>query len=224
MVSVNTTQSIVLLNFDDKVPGNMYLDIVCRTQGKDLYDFMFREGSNVAVSIFGNIAIEAAILTYVEIRAAAINLRRDHLWNSFFVFRDGSTDALLELLNLCIIVPFDKIIGDNEEVNQILTLCNDSTFFNPTRFCTSMCNDPAFLRTWESIGTENNSRQYLYYIPNDDYYLLVSTNVNGVQFQLELIDRTSSAGNEKRTNLVLQKVVNFILFFIWSETSNGINQ
>jgi hypothetical protein len=216
-ISVGITQSICFLKFDNKIEGNMRIDILCRTQGKDLYEFMFRDGSNIAVSIFGNIAIEAAGLAYIEIRTASINLRRDSLWNSFLTFQVGSEGLLGEMLQLCDVKPFDSLLGNGAESNRLLALFNDPALIDPIRFCDSLAKDPAFSLSWQSDDTAN---QQLFYIHNDGYYLMVSTFVNGKQFHLELITGANKYVYNSGINRVVQKVVNFMIYFVWSETGD----
>ena len=52
--------AIAFLTCDESDNKKMQLVILCRTQGKDIYDYMFREGSNTALSVLDNIGCEAA--------------------------------------------------------------------------------------------------------------------------------------------------------------------
>lgn len=62
--------------------SKMQVVILCRTQGLNLGDFMFREDSNVAIHILDNIAYECGRLLYKELRHAGQCLLRDSLWKS----------------------------------------------------------------------------------------------------------------------------------------------
>jgi hypothetical protein len=61
----------------------MKLIILCRTQGLNLADFMFRERSNIAIHILDNIAIEASGLALKELHFVSECMLKDSLWKSF---------------------------------------------------------------------------------------------------------------------------------------------
>ena len=214
VISVNGTQSICFLKFDEKKLGNMCLYILCRTQGKDLYDYMFRDGSNVAVSLFGNIAIEAAGIAYAELQVAAFNLHRDNVWKSLIAPSNESTDRVLELLKICTVTPMSEIFAD---VDQVVSLQNNPSLFDPSRLLDYIANDSAYSLTWQTAGSDGVTRQHLYYLHNDDIYLMVSTFV-GVQCHFELVDKTTKDDTEQRMHRVVGKIMNSLLYFLWSET------
>ena len=219
VISVHGTQSMCFLKFDEKKLGNMCLYILCRTQGRDLYEFMFRDGSNVAVSLFSNIAIEAAGIAYTELRIAAFNLHRDSVWNSLVTSSGGSADRVLELLQVCNVTRLNDIFPD---VDQLVSLQNDPALFDPNRLLDYITKDPTYSLSWQNTELDGITHQRLYYLCNDDIYLMVSTCLHGVQSHFELIERPTKddTGTDQRMKKVVGKIINSLLYFLWNETSN----
>ena len=193
----------------------MCLYILCRSQGRDLYEFMFRNGSYVAVSLFSNIAIEAAGIAYSELRIAAFNLHRDSVWNSLVTSSNRSADRVLEFLQICVVTPLNERFVD---IDQLVSLKNDPALFDPSRLLSYISKDPTYSLTWQTAGSDGVSHQHLYYLHNDDIFLMVSTFVQGVQCRLELIERATSDDTDQRINRVVGKIMNSLIYFIWSET------
>jgi hypothetical protein len=226
IVSVGVTQSLCFLTCDDSSPGSMTLYILCRTHGKNLYDFMFRQGSNVAVSILGNIAVEAAGLAYIEIRSAATNLQRDSLWRLFLPVRNRamsliSNNQLVEMMEMCSVKPFISFLDNAVEAKRLIELCNDSSLINPTRLCYCLANDPAFSLAWESRDSDDTSSQFLFYLGSDDVYLLVTTSTSEARFHIDMIEREKSLVKDKQSSRVIHMIANFLIFFLWSETAKA---
>jgi hypothetical protein len=193
----------------------MCLYILCRTQGRDLYEFTFRDGCNVAVSLFSNIAVDAAGAALTELRLAAFNLRRDKLWKSLLSLSNGSTDRVLELLQVCKVTYLNDVFLD---FDRLASIQNDPALFDPMRLIDYMTKDPAFSLSWQTAGSDGITNQHLYYMKNDDIYLMVSTFLNREQCRFELIERPTKDNTDQRLNRVVEKIVNSILYFIWSES------
>lgn len=193
----------------------MCLFILCRTQGRDLYDFTFRDGCNVAVSLFSSIAIDAASIAFTELRLAAFNLRRDKLWKSLLTASDGTADRVNELLQVCTVTHLNEIFVD---FDRLVSLRNDSALFDPMRLLDYMTKDPAFSLTWQTTGSDGISHQHLYYINNDDIYVMISTFLNGEQCRFELIERPTKEDTDQRLIRVTGTIMNSILYFVWNET------
>jgi hypothetical protein len=179
---------------------------------------MFREGCNVAITLFSNIAIEAAGIAYTELRFAAFNLRRDRAWKSLLTLSSGSTDRVLELLQVCTVTSLNEKF---EAFNRFVSFQNDPGLFDPTSLFDYMSKDPAFSLTWQSVGSDGISHQHLYYVHSDDIFLMVSTFFNGVLCHFELIERAINDDSDQRMTRVVGKIINSLLFFLWSETVSG---
>lgn len=148
-IVVGVMQSICFLSCDDRIQGEMRLDILCRTQGKDLYIFMFRHGSNIAISILDNIAVAAAGLAHKELHDAAASLHKEKLWDRFSSTINSSHEApspaqVTELLNLCSVKPILNFI-DNGADSQRFSIFYDGAVIDPTRCCACMKRDSLFL-------------------------------------------------------------------------------
>jgi hypothetical protein len=168
--------------------------------------------------LFSNIAIEAAGIAYSELRIAAFNLHRDSIWNSLVTSSSGSSDSVLELLQICTVTPLNEMFVD---FDRLVSLKNDPALFDPSRLLDYITKDPTYSLTWQNNGSDGVSQQHLYYLHNDDIYLMVSTFVHGVQCRFELIERATKNDPNPRMNRIVGKIINSLLYFIWSETCNG---
>ena len=220
IVRMKSTQSICFLKFDETTLGNMCLYILCRTQGRDLFEYMFRDGSNVAVSLFRSIAIEAAGILYAELRSAAFNLRRDKVWKSLLTPSSGMTDRVLELLQICKVTPLHEKFSD---FHRFVSLQNNTRLFDPMTLFDYLSKDPAFLLTWQTVGSDGITHQHLYYVHTNDVYIMLSTTSKGLQCHFDLIERVTNDDTDQRLHRTVGMIINSLLYFLWSETGIGSN-
>jgi hypothetical protein len=226
IISVGVSQSICFLNVEEAFPEKMALIILCRTQGMNIHDFMFRQGSNTAISILCNIAIEAAGLAFVEIRSAAFNLRREYVWTSFLPAKNSSRPSMpsvqvAELLELCSVTPLVSLLDDCTESNLLLEVLTDPSLLNPTRMCNCLSKDPAFSLAWEFLDASGMEKQYLFYLRTKELFLMIYTVTSGAatSLRLDLIEKQKSRSIDTRNSGILQIIANFVFHYVWSETA-----
>lgn len=221
-IVVGVTLSMCFLSSDDQNPGKMKLDILCRTQGKDLHEFMFRQGSNIAISILGNIATKAAGLAYKELRFAAVSLQKEKLWalvsSTIHTSHDVPSPAhVTELLNLCSVKPISNLLDNSADSQRFATIYSDAALVDPTSFCACMTRDPAFFHVRDLFQTNGPSSQHLFYLGRENLFLLVKVNMGGAGMQIYLVEQEERPVSEKGTTIAIQKLANFLLHFLWSE-------
>lgn len=178
---------------------------------------MFREGSNVAISILDNVAVEAAGLAYHELRIAAMSLQKERLWYlcSSNAVHPPSQAEISELLRLCSIKPMSEII-ENSDSQRLAMVYNGS--IDLQRCCACMSRDPVFQPAWELVNDGNGrSMQHLFYFSSEDLFLLAKESRHGIGLEIDLIERESNPALNQRAAAAAQKLTNFLLHFIWTE-------
>lgn len=221
-IVVGVTQSICFLSCNDLIPKEMRLDILCRTQGKDLNEFTFRQGSNIAISILGNIAIEAAGLAYKELHDAAASLHKEKLWALLSSTISSSNETpssahVTELLDLCSVNHISNFLDNSADTLRFVSIFNNAALIDFTRCCTSMKRDHTFLPSWELAETEGLS-SHLFYLASEDLFLLVKGNKNRTGLLIYLVEQEETPAIDNRATGAIQKLANFLLHFLWSET------
>lgn len=183
---------------------------------------MFREGSNVAISILDNIAVEAAGLAYKALRFAAKCLQRERLWNlcsSSAPRQAPSMAEITELLRLCSIKSISETIDNSGDAQRLAMLFKNSSLIDLQRVCACMKRDPVFLvlPSWEKVSDDGRSMQHLFYFCSDDLFLLVKGSRHDTGLEIDLIERESDSFSSQRATTATQKLTNFLLHFMWSE-------
>jgi hypothetical protein len=197
----------------------MQLVILCRTQGRNLSDFMFRENSNVAIHILDNIALEAASLAYKELKFVSEKLLKYALWKSFSskaAFKHARTaeEGIHEMLKLTYVRPLLQSLGNNLTggLPGIATHLGPDSGIDWTACCASMKQDPSFLPNWSlgSVGFVTN----LFFVEPEDIFLLLKVDPNGGLLGVDLVEKDESMALERR-QITIQRFLNFLLHFIW---------
>ena len=175
--------------------GKMKLVILTRTQGLDLADFMFREGSNVAIHILDNIAIEGSRLALKELHFVAECLLKDTLWKSFSSSSRFLTSALKptsskmpqqqslkELLRLVPTQPFLQLpMSGSSKIDRIPDevsfLFGKESGIDWLSCCSSMKQNKFFSphTSTENKGSINN----LFYVRRYDIFLMIVVKRDG---------------------------------------------
>lgn len=195
----------------------MQLVILCRTQGRNLSDFMFREGCNVAMRILDNIVLEASSIAFTELRLGAKMLLKDSLWQLFSSKLNPSTDAqgnVREMLKLTNVRPLHHMLGINLNGNgiDISTLLETETGIDWISCCEDMQHDPSFAPNLcvDHDGIVTN----LFFLEPEDVFLLIGIDAKGTLVKAGLVEKDESVTLERR-QMTIQKFSNFLLHFIW---------
>ena len=205
----------------------MKLVILSRTQRLDLADFMFREGSNVAIHILDNIAIEGSRLALKELHFVAECLLKDSLWKSFSSRRSPNTTSqstlnkmpqqhnLYELLQLVPSHPFLQLPMSGSFRND--RIHSDASFLfgkesgmNWLSCCSSMKQNKFFSphSSTEEKGFINN----LFYMERYDVFLMIVVKRDSSLLRIDVIEKKRVPD---KYHLIFDSVVSFILHFVW---------
>ncbi len=210
-----------------KETKKLKLVILTRTQGLDLAGFMFREGSNVAIHVLDNIAVEGSRLALKELHFVAECLLKDTLWKSFSSNRSLTNTSqpksiknsqhhnLYELLRLVPVHPFlqlpmssnSKIDGIPPEVTFIFGKESGIDWFS---CCSSMKQNKFFSphSSTESKGSVNN----LFYIRRFDVFLMIVVKRDASLLSIDVIEKKRAPD---KYHLIFDSVVSFVLQHVW---------
>lgn len=215
-IIVRGTHSVCFLVCGGNSPGKMKLVILCRTQGNDIYEFMFRDGSNLAIALVDQIATNAAGFAYEELSAAATDLRRSFLWNkiSSTHHKEPSKAEFNELMQLCTVKPITHNALKDQIGAHRFAMMLDEELVSWKRCCELMANDDAFSPSWPLPSDSVHNECNLFYLSSEDAFLLVRIRKDSGKVEVDLVDRDEM---EERSRRVVQKFINFVLYFIWSD-------
>ena len=210
-VIVQGTRSTCVLTMDASSPERMHLVVLCRSADKDLHEFMFRDGSNVAISIVDNIAVECAQLAFEELHQAARLLDRDRLWDlvsSSKSTNPPSSQQLDDLLRLCTVKPASEYLASDSQ--QFDLVCNSDTA-KRSRFFSSLASEQAFSPSWR-LGQDKR----IAYCRSEDVFLLVDVKPSDRGMRIDIVLRDNALPRNKAV-FALQKLLNCVLFSLWQE-------
>lgn len=208
--------------------SKMKLVILTRTQGLDLADFMFRDGSSVAIHVLDNIAIEGSRLALKELHFAAECLLKDTLWKSFssssrFLTttlkptssKMSQQQSLKELLRLVPAHPFLQLpMSASSKIDRIPAevsfLFGTESGIDWLSCCHSMKQNKFFSphASTENKGSVNN----LFYVRKYDIFLMIVVKRDGSLLSIDVIEKKRTPD---KYNLIFESVVNFVLHYVW---------
>ena len=205
----------------------MKLVLLCRTQGLNLADFMFRERSNIAIHILDNIAIEASGLALKELHFASECLLKDSLWNSFssrlsdpnpvksVPNRIPQYQSLDDLLRLVPARPFLQLpINGSAKKDKIppevAFLFGKESGINWLSCCSSMKQNKFFSpnSSTEEKGFINN----LFYIERYDVFLMLVVKRDSSLLRADVIEKKCSP---EKYQSIFDSVISFIFHYVW---------
>lgn len=217
-ISVRGCHSVCFLTPHESDLTKMQLVILCRTQGRNLSDYMFREGSNVAIHIIDNIVLEASSLAFKELRRVAKKLQKVSLWNFFsskrsMRKRSDVQENLAEMLALTNVRPMQQMIG-NLLIGRLecLTLFESDMNIDWKDCCLAMQSDDFFTPNWSL--THDESISHLFYLEPDDIFLFIGIDGRGSLLKAGLVEKDMLVTLERRQRAI-QRFSNFLLHFIW---------
>jgi len=201
---------------DKTDPTKMQLLLICRTQGRFLHEYLFRTGSNSAMTLLNNLAMEAAGLAYEKLRCSAKDLRLNDLWTQFSTYRKRGDDkpTLEDIEELMILVPPRPLLSKlkiNDKQKVMTVLGSGIQWFS---CCDSMMKEPAFSPT-QVFRNAHKGMLYVYYIRDKDVFLLLRLNLQGDLAALDLLSRDDRATIEEKAPLMIQRLTNYLLHYLW---------
>jgi hypothetical protein len=222
-VIVRGTHSICFLTYEKTVRESMKLVILCRTQGRNLHEFMFREGSNTAISIVDNIAVEAAGLAFEELHSAASSLHRDTVWKTVSHFNpaaknltESMQEDIDELLKLTSVSPIWHFIKNKTDSERLALVLDDELGINWVQCFDAMAKDPLFSPAWVLSNDNDQRTRRLFYVGTEDVLVLGILSPSGSTPEIYLVEREENSLVGPRSTFVIQKLTNFLLHCLWS--------
>lgn len=139
---------------------SLFLYILCRNNGVCVWDFMFRRGSTVALSVADVISIEAAGLALEALQQASKTLRRDTLWKK-------------------------GISMTTNEIHELMSYCSTTLMSVPCEF---EWNDLDWsVLPWQSVSLENDAYfvdlENVFLYVREDQLVIVEKELSGVHQQ-----------------------------------------
>lgn len=218
-VVVSFTRSICFITSNKEMPGKLDLSILCRTKGKNLRGFMFREGSNVATTVLDNIVINAAGLAYHELRKAALSLQCNILWKLVVASNPSeppSSEQIKDLLRLSSILPILSFIQSKDERQRFVMICQSIALVDIQSFFSAIGQDPSFQPSW--TVPDGGKQVVICFMNSEDIFLLFTHNINESNLQIDIVQRNSNLTETNKPAMAVQKLANYILHFIWTES------
>ena len=196
----------------------MGIVILCRTQGRNLSDFMFREGSNIAIHILDHIVLEAAGLVYKELASVAEKLHKETIWKSLSTRSSRlrkSQEYLQEMLQLCSVRSIMQTLGTNvrDGAPHILsTLLGPDSGIDWKACCLCMKKERSFGPTWSLAGVPHDT--HIFFMEVSNTFLFLELGSDGSLQRADIIEKDENTHNSAR-QLTIQIFSNFILHFLW---------
>ena len=197
--------------------ARMRLIILCRTQGRNLSDYMFREGSNVAIHIIDNIVLECAGLVYGELSHIAEKLYRNAMWKNLSSrsFRPRKTfEYANEMMELCSVQPILQATGGNfRDGNETImeSLLGSQSAIDWKMCCQCMRKENSFGPSRSFTGSHET---HLFFVETSGVFLLLELTPSGKLRRAELVEREFDSSGKSR-QMTIQILMNFLLHFLW---------
>ena len=210
--------ALCFLTCDRAERTKLRLLLVSRTQGKHLQEFMFRNGSNTAMSILNNIAVEAAGLAYEELRCSAKDLRRNDLWakTSKIHKRKEDKPTMEDVQELLVLIAPEPLLErlTASDKHKVATVMGSGIHW--LSCCDSMTKEPSFSPSHVfPSDTNEGTTMYLYYVRDNDLLLWFQLNQQGDLLDVSLLSKDDRTVREEKATLVIQKLTNYFLHYLW---------
>ena len=214
-VIVRGTHSLCFFRCHPYKPEIVELLFVCRSYGKDIYEFIFREGSCFAMSIVDRIAVDGAGLLLTELEHAATQLRLERLWKSVSQTAPGIQPSdIQELLELSHVKPLTRYIAMNTDIERFLQITEERQWM---QLLLKMKNDTQMFSHSYPIATPDEDVSCrLLYLKQDDVFLKITIGQSDERLNIELVARNDELGGTAGS-LVATRICNYILHYLWSE-------
>jgi len=196
--------------------------ILCHTGGRNLEEFMLREGSPYAVRLRDKVVVEGARVAKDALRFAALGIYRNSLWDVFSVMLPDTPHNLLseannfdELRKITCLTPLDY---SNKELSNLLE--DEDLKTDWKLFCSSMKEDPLFQPSWSFPPiTSSNFGLYTFFLKPDDVFLIFKVMQDDGRLLEGTImskDTLESGDTRDRVESAQLFFVNFYLHYIWN--------
>lgn len=197
----------------------MRLLFLCRTQGRKLEDFMFREGSNVAIHILDNIVLEATDLVYEELNFISKKLHKDALWNSLStkaVRHRKTLENVMDTLAEFIVRSIAQSLQDNnvreDAVDVMNSMLDRDSGIDWRACCASMKKQAAFSPSWSFNGVAFST--HLFYVESNNTFLLLEVDPAGNLLRSDTVEKEDTVTAVRQRQMTIQIFANYVLHFI----------
>jgi hypothetical protein len=215
----NNVIALCFLTPDPLDTARMRLIILCRTQGHNLSDYMFREGSNVAIHIIDNIVLECAGLIYEQLSFMAEKLHKNAMWKSLSTRSVRPTsrktlDYVEEMMELCSVQPVLHALGSSlrDGTDEIMeTLLGPQSAIDWKSCCQAMKKELSFGPNWSFNG---RCDAHLFFFEPCGIFLFLEITPGGQLHRADLIEKEANSSGKSRLTTI-QIFMNFLLHFLW---------
>lgn len=196
----------------------MGIVVLCRTQGRNLSDFMFREGSNIAIHILDHIVLEAAGLVYKELASVAEKLHKETIWKSLSTRTSRlrkSQEYIQEMLELCSVRSIMQSLGNNVRdgaPNILSALLVPDSGVDWKACCLCMKKERSFGPSWSISGPKRDT--HIFFVELCNTFLCLELGPDGILQRADIIEQDENTNNSAR-QLTVQVFSNFLLHFLW---------
>lgn len=220
MTNICMSTALCFLTPDPAETSKMRIIILCRTQGQNLSDYMFWEGSNVAIHILDNIVLEAADLVYEELKYISTRLQRESLWASLLhATEKKTTDAAAifdDVLNLSIVRSILESLGTDtgEGAAEILsTLLSNDSGIDWIKCCQMMEKQKNPFGPCFRLQRDEFDTNIMFFI-SSQILLAFDVDKHGLLKSATMVEKDMATTVQQRQE-ALQAFADFLLRFIW---------
>lgn len=187
---------------DETKMGLVYL---CKTEGRDLDEYAFPEGSNVAATIFKLIVVEGARLAYNVLRESAIEMYRDSVWEKASALNSQQPPKFDELLSM--VSSRSVLVG-----SDISTFLRDEKLaIDPEDLFVKMSRDSLFSPS-RKIRIQDDGYHIVFFNRKLDAFIMFNLYMGQVIDILLL--RRDKITDEDSKNFV-EMFTQYMLFYLW---------
>jgi hypothetical protein len=185
---------------------SMGLIYLCRTDGRNVDEHVFPDGSNVAATIFKLIVVEGARLAQDALRSSAIEMYRDLLWIS--ASAKHSHQPMSKFEELLVMLSGRSVFEGNEVASM---LGDEMLAIDPEDLFTKMARDPVFSPS-RKITMEELAYQQVFFNINLDSFLMFKVE-QGVVVDIVIL-RRGEVSNEDAKKCV-DILTQYMLYYLW---------
>jgi hypothetical protein len=214
-IRVQSTRTLAFLCCEGDIES-MTISFLCHAGNQCLEHFMFRQNSNVSISVFDNIAVEAAGRSYKELLCAVSALHCDHLWHlasNIEAAPSMSRESVDELLSLCSIKDMRDHVPSVDGADQFASIFDPGLQFDWAECVNAMLHDSAFAPA-RSLGIEGLVRKYLFYVRSANAFIVVFVDESNT-LKLSFVEKGHESMSLKTATSLVDVIFNFMLWTMW---------
>jgi len=189
--------------------------VLCRTEGESMDSFIHNGSSPYIQTISEKIMWVAETSMKDIIRSAAVNLRRDCLWEGFSHSNQSKCLIPIDSLHeMCQMSHTLSISGLSPQLSELLFDRMDKLEILWSNVLLAMKRDPVF-----SLSASFDDRVYLFYFKQEDLFLMIELNSSKGVEEIQILTRENPSENKLFTNScnsIIDVITNWILHWLWN--------